>query len=436
MLPYLFRNQTGYCNRKICGFLPFYIFLLYIKEPNLNQPKKNYPYYNTKKKMMNYKKTINFIKSHSIIFLLGFLWFIVQLLFFIQNGIFVKLEAAKYINQANILLHTGNLSAPNLWFYSTEIFLIALSIKMKLGYYFVYLIQLCVNLIATFNFYNLSKKYSSTNTAFITTTLLIFTLPLQELNSFLQTESLYTSFTIIFMSLILQKNSFSLWKLTLILAFLLLICVTRPTGLLMIPSTVLLLSISFATESRVKYFLLAFGIIVFLVVINYALGRGGEWRFMLAFQKELVLCESTPYFTNIKMSDNPNSVFGFAYYITHNFDQFSRLAWLKTKAFWGLKRDYFSNAHNAYLMIYFFPVYILCLSGFRWWILNYKRSFLFLILNVLLVWFTVVLTCDDWHNRFFLVMTPYLYLLSIPGLNKLKKFMRSLFLIKWTRLNK
>ena len=146
---------------------------------------------------------------------------------------------------------------------------------------------------------------------------------------------------------------------------------------------------------------------------------------MLAFQKELVLCESTRYFSHIDISKNPNSIPGFIYYITHNFEQFSRLAWLKTKMFWGLKRPYFSRFHNAYLMIYFFPVYLLCLSSLRWWVLTNKKSFTFLLLNILLVWFTILLTCDDWHNRFFLVMTPYLYILSIPGLVKIKNFLSS-----------
>jgi hypothetical protein len=374
---------------------------------------------------MNNRKLKKLIKSYSLVLLICLFWLIVQFLFFIKNGIFVKLEAGKYINQANILLHTGKVSAPNLWFYSTEICLIALSIKTKLGLGFVYFIQLFINLIATICFFHLCRKYSPKSISFIATILLIFTFPLQELNGFLQTESLYTSLSILFTSAILLKENVSIWISLALIPFLALICITRPTGLLMIPPTFLLLADRIITKRRWRHFFLILGLIAFLVVINYALGRGGEWRFMLAFQKELVLCESTPYFSHIDISKNPNSIPGFIYYITHNFEQFSRLAWLKTKMFWGLKRPYFSRFHNAYLMIYFFPVYLLCLSSLRWWVLTNKKSFTFLLLNILLVWFTILLTCDDWHNRFFLVMTPYLYILSIPGLVKIKNFLSS-----------
>jgi hypothetical protein len=48
-----------------------------------------------------------------------------------------------------------------------------------------------------------------------------------------------------------------------------------------------------------------------------------------------------------------------------------------------------------------------------------RKPFIYLSANVFLAWFVVILTCNDVHNRFFLVLSPYLYLLSLPMLQKI-----------------
>jgi hypothetical protein len=40
-----------------------------------------------------------------------------------------------------------------------------------------------------------------------------------------------------------------------------------------------------------------------------------------------------------------------------------------------------------------------------------KNPYLLYILSVIfLFWMTAVLTCDDWHNRFVLTVTPFIFL--------------------------
>ena len=98
----------------------------------------------------------------------------------------------------------------------------------------------------------------------------------------------------------------------------------------------------------------------FLFFLNSALSSGGEFDFMLPFRDEMIIC-GVPTLTNpvdIKTSQDQNSVAGLAYYITHHFSSFIQLAWLRTRAFWGLSRSYYSNGHNLYLAFYFYPVYI------------------------------------------------------------------------------
>lgn len=348
-------------------------------------------------------------------------WIIVQLFFLTTKGIILEFEAGKYIDQAHLLLNEHRLSAPNLWFYSFQIFLLAIAIKTKIGFVFIYLLQLLINGVSTITFYKLCTKLSSQASAFVATLLLILNLPLQEFNIYLQTESIFISFAIFFSYFLLSLSTVNIQNISIVILLLFILSITRPNGLMIIPATIIFLYLKGIQQFSFlrRFFVSGFLCLGFLYIINIALGSGGEWRFMLAFQKELILCADTPYFTNIRISDNPHSIEGFAYYITHNFQHFIRLAFFKTIAFWGLCRAYFSNFHNLFLIIHFYPIYLLIALSIPYWFKKNRIVFFYLFANISFAWFVVILTCDDVHNRFFLVLSPYLYLLSLPMFHKI-----------------
>jgi hypothetical protein len=364
------------------------------------------------------------VPKHLHSFLLIGCWVIVQSILYNQYGIHTEMEASKYIFEAQNLLDNGTVSSSNYWLYSTQIFLIAAALKLKTGFFAVYLVQLFFNALAARAFYKFITRISNKNTALVLTLFLICCIPIQTFNSFLQTESLFYSLTILFSCYLLrlEKVTVSLFL------FLILICITRPTGLLFVPGTFLYLFFKFARglSTAVKIGITIAGSILFLFVLNAALGSGGELDFMLPYRDERIICgvPTLTEFRDINTSDDPNSISGLLYYITHNSDQFIRLAWWRTKAFFGITRPYYSNGHNLYLYLYFFPFYILMLLSFRQWIKRNKYLLLYCISLIAITWGTVLLTCDDWHNRFFLSVVPYIYILSAPAvqtiLDKLK----------------
>lgn len=366
-------------------------------------------------------KGIKRIATANKFLLLSCCWIAVQLFFLNTKGIVLQFEAGKYISEARLLLKEGHVSAPNLWFYSLQILLLAVAIKTKIGFAIIYLLQLLINALSTIIFYKLCEKLSTSISAFIATLFLIFNFPLQEFNVYLQTESIFISFTIFFSYLLFSIQSINARIIILVLLSLVILSITRPNGLMMIPAALIFLyfkSIQQYSPSR-RILISVIVCLIFLLTINFALGSGDEWRFMLAFQKELVLCADTPYFSNIKISSNPHSIEGFAYYIIHNFQHFVILACLKTIAFWGLFRSYFSISHNLFLIVYFYPIYLLMILSVPLWLKKNKALFIYFVGNVVLAWFVVILTCDDVHNRFFLVISPFLYLLSLPILQRL-----------------
>lgn len=380
--------------------------------------------------MFTHNKTFPaFLITYKNEIILACCWAVVQTLLYHQYGIVTELEAHKYIVEADNLIETGKVSSPNFWLYSTQILLFTAAKKLHSGFISVAIIQWLFNGLATWVLYKFSRRISNSITGLLIGILFIFNIPIQTFNFFLQTESLFLSFTILFSCYLLRLQKLTLKSFIALFLFLVLICFTRPTGLLWVPCAFLYLFFRFfkAFSVPLKIGITVLASVGFLFFLNRALGSGGELDFMLPFRDENIICgvPTLPHFADINVSSNPNSVFGIAYYITHNFDQFIRLAWLRSKAFFGLLRTYYSTGHNIYLGLYFYPVYILVLLSLRKWIRQNKNLLLYCSSLVFITWASVILTCDDWHNRFFLSVVPYIYILAIPAVKNITDKIKS-----------
>jgi hypothetical protein len=364
-----------------------------------------------------------FFSSYKHEIILACAWIIVQSLLLFHYGIVTEFEASKYIAEADNLVNHGTVSSSNFWLYSTQIFLIATAQKLHAGFMAVAIVQFFFNALATWALFRFAASVSNKNTALVTSLLFVFTIPLQTVNCSLQTESLFFSFTILFSCYLLRLQQLSWKRFVLIFLFLVVICFTRPTGLLWVPCTFLYLFFRFfkALPVLIKIGITAVASIGFLFFLNMALGSGGELDFMLPFRDESIICgvPTRSYPADINTSSDPNSIFGLIYYVTHNFDQFIRLAWLRSKAFLGLTRTYYSSGHNIYLILYFYPLYFLAVFSIRRWFKTNTHLLLYCFSLIFLTWSTVILTCDDWHNRFFLTIVPYIYILAIPAIKNI-----------------
>lgn len=352
------------------------------------------------------------------------IWLCSNSFFWIQDGIVTTGESEKYIGQANLFIQSGHLSAPNLWMYFTQIILLSFCIKLKSGFAIAVIVQLFFNLYSALYFYKtLVFIFNSTSIALLGVTILLLNQPYQEFNTFLQTESLFYSFTLILSCYVVRLEKLSLKNFIAVIFLLMLVAITRPTGLLFIPPVfIYLFFIYFKKLSTLKKLsILGAFSLLFLFLINKALSSGGEFDFMLPFRDEDIICglPSLTHAAVITTSSDSNSIFGLVFYVTHNFGQFMRLAWQKTIAFFGLYRTYYSTWHNIYLISYFSLIHIFSIAGISFWLKKEFYKFLYFFLAILITWLTVMLTCDDWHNRFYLSISPYLIILSLGFIKKL-----------------
>lgn len=354
---------------------------------------------------------------------IGIVWLCVNTIIVCTFGIVAIGESEKYITQAQLFLQTGHMGSPNFWLYFIQIGLLAICIKWKLSFAFLLAIQLLFNLAATSCFYRTILYLFRDNRLALTGTLLfLFNYPYQQFNTYLQTESLFYSFTIIASSYIISIERPTPRKLITAMIMLAVICITRPTGLLFLPPAFLYLFLIYSGKMSAgkKIALLAFIGAGFFLLVDKALGSGGELDFMLPFRDEMIVCgvPAPPGILPVATTANGNSLYGLAYYIIHNPGQSLRLAGSRTFAFLGLYRSYFSVFHNIYLIVYFYSIHLMVLAGLGFWIKEFPNKIYYLASTILLTWFTVMLTCDDWHNRFYLSISPLLIILAMPSLQR------------------
>jgi hypothetical protein len=158
------------------------------------------------------------------------------------------------------------------------------------------------------------------------------------------------------------------------------------------------------------------------------LQAGGSLDFMAPFKRENIICgvNTTPR-ADIQIIEKGNSLKGLFYYTVHNKNQFLRLSQLKTIAFFGLIRNYYSSFHNAYLSLFFYPFYLLAIVGIIKMYRRKEKITIYLLTIILLYWITTLLTCDDWHNRFILTVSPFIFLIGFAAFTTLKPVSKTTF---------
>src|SRR5262249_19332135 len=153
--------------------------------------------------------------------------------------------------------------------------------------------------------------------------------PYQEFNSFLYTESFFYSFTLILSCHLIRMRTISARNLLPVIGLLILICITRPSGLLFLPPVFLYLFLMFFQRLPVLKKLALFSLLGlgFLLFLDKALGSGGELDFMLPFRDERIICgvPTLPGFLPIQTAARGNSLYGLFFYVVHNPLQFVRM---------------------------------------------------------------------------------------------------------------
>jgi hypothetical protein len=358
------------------------------------------------------------IKITKAIALLAAVWLLVQVSQLWVKGITTNMEGQVHVNVANYFLEHGHFEAAKSWFYAVPTLLLAFCIKTGIGYWGVIVVQLLMNALATGCFYNMSFHLSQNRAVpFIAALLLIVFIPLQVWNTYLYTESLFISFTIIF-SYLLIRSSLGPAALAGLSVALLLLVVTRPSGILFVAPAILYLvqqKIKGNYAVLKKLLLVLSAITVVALIVNAAFKTGGDFDVMKPFVEAHIICfiPTTGSGASLDIANTGQPITDLLYYILHNPLHFLKLFLLRLLSFFNLARPYYSTAHNLLLYAVMLPVYFFAIVGL---IKKAKAAgHFYLLLLIALYAIAIALQCDDYHSRFAMVVFPYIFYFAAVG---------------------
>jgi hypothetical protein len=344
-------------------------------------------------------------------------WAFFFLLHLQHYGIVTTLEAEKYIDEAkNLVTHKG-LSAARYMFYSVTIFIIAMALKLKIGFAGAVIAQSLLNLFAIYIFYRaLRQIFINTLIPLFIVCLIIAFSPYSSWNVFLFTESVFYSCILLLVSAIINHSiKKSNQAATEIICMLVLTILSRPLGVLFIPAV--LIYFYSCGSRKVKLIILPIavtGTLALVYITNIVFTTTNDATITQSAQEGCIICGIKPAAnTSLDLLQDANPVRQLWYYISHNFSHFAQLGVARLKAFFLMTRPYYSLAHNLLLLVTMIPLYLLAVAGI--WMpkeKQYKPVFNFVIVSIVAFAAAIMLQCDDYHNRFILGIFPFFVLLS------------------------
>lgn len=353
--------------------------------------------------------------GNSIIVLFWLLFFLLHLYLY---GIVTTFEAAKYIKEAERLINYQTLSATRFWFYSITIFIITISLKLKIGFTGAVIIQSLLNLLTILFFHRSLKlifpKFSLFPLIIIAITIAF--LPYSSWNVFLYTESVFYNSILFLTSAIIRHNYTKKKSIVFLIIFALVVTIlSRPLGILFIPAVLFYFYVSL--EKKARLIIIPAGIIglgVLVYATNIVFTTTTDATITLSAKEGCVVCGVLPA-TNVKLNllTAGSPLQQLYYYVSHNFSHFITLGFARLNAFFFMTRPYYSARHNNFLLAFIIPLYIL--SGISFVIKKesrYKPVFYFMVVSIITFAIVIMLQCDDYHNRFILGLFPFLLILS------------------------
>ena len=362
----------------------------------------------------------NITRSQLLLILLAF-WLIIQSLFLKSLGIVTTLEATKYTDECQQLLLYGNFSDKKYLFYSVYILIHILFYKLGFEIIGVYIFQLLLNLLATYLFFELTLKTTGKKSiAFLAVFLLLLTQTFEMWTVYLYTESVFSSLVLIFSYCLLSLNLQNKRNVIFTILLFVLFIFARPTGVLFIP--VLLMYFLFILLQRKKYLIAllftSIATIFFFALVNYVMQSSDTFNFIKPFIEGQVICDVPVQVLNSDISQTASqSLSGILNYIIHHKQQFAHLSFQRFISFWGLQRPFNSRSHNLFFAFFFYPIYFLGLIGLVKLYKKQKRVFIFIISIFFFFTLSVMLSCDEWSNRFIVPIIPFVMMLGAIGIN-------------------
>jgi hypothetical protein len=355
------------------------------------------------------------VSNRTLFVFLFLLWLLIQAVFFIKFGARTSVDSELYLADAMNLLNRQLPEGRSIWYISYSAFL-ALIFFFGGSNIAVVVVQILLSGVAAFYLYKIAMEiYSKRNVAIMAVLFYLLWIKTHEWNTFLYTESLFTSCSIIsFAVLMKSKNVRQYFIAGLLLLFTFFI---RPTGFALVIG--LLCYSMFSVRREYLKWVIPLGFIGVMAALALLVGMLESFTLIESYAKaeiiypNITLGMEAPSDLYIPKNDHSTLVRVFLFAI-YNPVYFLKIFFLKLFLFLGNVKPYFSTFHNAVIVLILYPLYFFAGRGFLKFPRHRKENYFiagFAIAQVL----TVALTSENWDGRFLVPVLPFVFLLAANG---------------------
>lgn len=365
-----------------------------------------------------------FFNKKIAIVALAYFTFSAVLLF--KFGIQLGGEAEKFTDNANRIINGQDLfNGVFGYFYIVYTLLVALFIKLSVNLVVVGILQIGLSFFAAVCLYKLLLRILANNkVAFLFFITYLLCYPIQKWNFFLYSESVHTSLLVIgtycFHNWYMNKKRRSLVVSLLVL---ILICFSRPVGLLFFISLLVVVILWFYQNKKMLqfYLLTAATIASVIVILNspYTAFVNPD-----SIRRMEIICQVPEVHNPAEYKEYNREGLYKAFTVIKDeigFGAFFKNGVKKLGYFFGMYRSYYSWQNNLLLICFtvFYPFALIGAFSKPGKYFNYARIF-----SITYLFFTsigIFFTCDEWSNRFISAAFPFILILAAGGVTNVLK---------------
>jgi Dolichyl-phosphate-mannose-protein mannosyltransferase len=364
------------------------------------------------------------LSNRAVVTSLFLIWLAVQSFLFIKFGGRTSVDSELYLADAANLLEGRMPQGRSIWYVSYAAFLSAI-------FFFggdittVVFIQILLSGVAAFCLYHLTIEiFNKKNVAVLAVLFYLLWIKIHEWNTFLYTESLFTSCSIISFTVLVKAKSH--WQYAMTFLLILFTFFIRPTGF------AFLIGLGcygfFSLNHRnLKKIIPIFSclVIIGLVLLSKMLA---SYTLIDSYAKAEIIYPNMTLGIEVPAelvipSQDRSTMMRVILFGINNPLYFLKLFSLKLFLFLGNIKPYFSLLHNVWIVGVLYPLYFFAVRGFSIFPEHRKEKY-FIVGFVIAQSLTVAFTSENWDGRFLVPLLPFVFLLSANGIVTVFKKMK------------
>lgn len=351
-------------------------------------------------------------------------WMLVQSCTLWHYGIVEAVDSDFYLSNAHALSQGHFPTDRGLWYVSYSFFL-ALVMGIGGNLTLVVLLQFLFSGLAALALYKVVYRlFQSYTIAFLAVLQYLLWLKIHQWNSYIYTESLFISCSLIsFALLCLSKNTLQYVFTALVILFTLFL---RPTGICFFIGICAYFIYWLRNKkniSALSLWISTVSVAIVLIIFMNTLLTEYIYYFIDSYSKAEIIYPNINFIIETQPLDLPSPsdppLLQLVLFICYNPLYFLKLFGLKCFLFLSNVKPYFSWIHNLGIVLILYPIYGLAIYGFKK--MRRTRENVFMIVYIILQTLTVSMTSENWDGRFLILILPFVFIYSAFGITTLLK---------------